>query len=356
MKRRDFLRLAATTSLFTAAPRVLAKTSGTASDWRTFELTYAVDLSKQQGAGRLWLPLPQQAGDYQQVLSVACNAEAQAALQWDATYQAPIFTAAWGANDGHRVVNVTTRVATRDRHMAAAARRLRDMDEAALYLKPTEHMPQDGIVHDTAHKIVKGLRDPDAKARAIYEWIVDNTFRDPKVRGCGLGNIQFMLESGDLGGKCADINSLFVGLARAAGIPAREFYGVRVADSVQFKSLGKSGDIAKAQHCRAEFFSARHGWVPVDPADVRKAVLEEKRALSDPKIVALRKRLFGYWEMNWVGFNHGRDFALPGDLPPGELKVSLPYLMYPYAEFGETKLDGRDPADFQFKLNSRRLA
>lgn len=355
MKRRDFLRLAASTPLFTAAPCVLAETSGTASDWRTFELTYTVDLSQQKGAGRLWLPLPQQAGDYQRVLSVASNDEANAALQWDATYQAPIFTAAWDTNNNHRVVNVTTRVATRNRYMAGAARRLRNIDEAALYLKPTEHMPLDGIVHDTAHKIVKGLRDPDAKARAIYEWIVDNTFRDPKVRGCGLGDIKFMLESGDLGGKCADINSLFVGLARAAGIPAREFYGVRVAESEQFKSLGKGGDIAKAQHCRAEFFSARYGWVAVDPADVRKAMLEEKRARTDPKILALRKRLFGYWEMNWVGFNYGRDFALPSIAPDKET-VTLPYLMYPYAEFNETKLDGRDPADFRFTLNSRRVA
>lgn len=350
MKRRDFLRLAASTSLFAAAPRVLATTGGTAADWRTYELTYEVDLSKQKGAGRLWLPLPQSAGDYQRVLSVRCQDDTHAALHWDETYQAPIFAATWGENDSARTLNVVVEVATRDRGMAGPARHLRDMDEAALYLKPTEHMPTDGIVRDTANKIVKGIKTPDAKARAIYEWIVDNTFRDPKTRGCGLGDIKFMLESGNLGGKCADINSLFVGLARAAGIPAREFYGVRVADSAQFKSLGKSGEISKAQHCRAEFFSARHGWVPVDPADVRKVVLEEKLALSDPKVVELRKHLFGHWEMNWVGFNFGRDFALPGDA-----KATVPYLMYPYAEFGETHLDGREPASFSFRLSSRRL-
>jgi transglutaminase-like putative cysteine protease len=351
MKRRDFLRLTATTPLFAAAPRVLAEAGGTASEWRTFELTYEVDLSGQKGAGRLWLPLPQDAGDYQRILSVAWKGEANAALDWDETYRAPIFTAAWGENDGNRLVTVTARVSTRDRRMAAAARRLQDMDEAAQYLRPTEHMPVDGIVRDTARKIVKGSPTPDTKARAIYEWIVDNTFRDPKTRGCGMGNIKFMLESGNLGGKCADINSLFVGLARAAGIPAREFYGVRVADSGQFKSLGKSGDIAKAQHCRAEYFSPRHGWVPVDPADVRKAVLEEKLALNDPKIIDLRKRLFGYWEMNWVGFNYARDFGLPG-----KAGAPLPYLMYPYAEFGDARLDGREPADFIFRLSSRRLA
>ena len=220
-----------------------------------------------------------------------------------------------------------------------------------MYLEPTAHVPVDGIVRDTARKIVNGIRSPDAKAKAIYEWIVDNTFRKPTVRGCGLGDIKFMLESGDLGGKCADINSLFVGLARAEGIPARECFGVRVADSAQFKSLGKSGEISKAQHCRAEFFSARHGWVPVDPADVRKAVLEEKLALNDPKIIDLRKRLFGYWEMNWVSFNHGRDFMLPGNN-----KTALSYLMYPYAEFGDNSLDGREPAEFAFRLNSRQLA
>ncbi len=351
MKRRDFLRLAAMAPLLTAAPRALAEAGGKAAGWRTFELTYEVDLSQHKGAGRLWLPLPQNSGDYQRVRAVSWKGEADTALQWDDTYQAPMLTATWGANDGSRTLAVTTRVATRDRQMATAAPRLLDLDEAALYLSPTENMPVDGIVADTARRIVRGIKTPDAKARAIYEWVVDNTFRNPQTRGCGLGNIKFMLETGDLGGKCADINSLFVGLARAAGIPAREFYGVRVADSAQFKSLGKGGDVSKAQHCRAEFFSPRHGWVAVDPADVRKAVLEEKLALNDPRIIALRKRLFGYWEMNWVGFNNARDFILPGK--PGE---PLPYLMYPYAELGDTRLDGRDPDDFKFLLSSRQLA
>ena len=72
------------------------------------------------------------------------------------------------------------------------------------------------------------------------------------------------------------LGALFVGLARASGIAARDVYGIRVADSATWKSLGKSGDITKAQHCRAEFHDARCGWVPVDPADVRKVILEEQ--------------------------------------------------------------------------------
>ena len=54
---------------------------------------------------------------------------------------------------------------------------------------------------------------------------MDNTFRDPKVKGCGLGDVKTMLETRYLGGKCADLNALYVGLARAAGLPARDVYG-----------------------------------------------------------------------------------------------------------------------------------
>ncbi len=351
MKRRRFLHLAAGIPMLPAVSGALAAGEPDESDWRTFELTYEVDVSGHKGPGRIWLPLPQHGEGYQRVLSVDWQGEARAALHWDEVYQAPIFSAAWGDADASRRVVVTSRVATRDRSMPVASIRLRNMDAASLHLRPTPSMPVDGIVAEKARQIVTGVESPDDRARAIYEWVVDNTFRNPKTRGCGMGNIKFMLETGDLGGKCADINSLFVGLARAAGIPARECYGVRVAESAWFNTLGKSGDVSKAQHCRAEYFSPRHGWVAVDPADVRKVVLEEKLPLDDPRVVALRQRLFGFWEMNWVGFNYARDFSLPG-----QGGAITPYLMYPYAEFGDVRVDGRDPGDFDFRLHSRALA
>lgn len=178
----------------------------------------------------------------------------------------------------------------------------RDKRVLAKYLAATKLIRTDGIVRSTALEITQGAKTDLAKARAIYEWIVDNTFRDPKVRGCGVGDIGWMLETRNLGGKCADLNTLFVGLARAVGIPARDIYGVRVADSAEFKSLGKSGEITKAQHCRAEFYLPTHGWVPVDPADVRKVVLEERGGLplGDPTVARARAKFFGGWEMNYL--------------------------------------------------------
>ena len=122
-------------------------------------------------------------------------------------------------------------------------------------------MPTDGIVKQTALKATAGATTDIEKARAIYEWVVENTFRDPKIRGCGRGDIRFMLESGDMGGKCADLNALYVGLARSVGLPARHVYGLRIAKSDRgYKSLGLATDIAtKGQHCRAEVYLREHG-------------------------------------------------------------------------------------------------
>ncbi len=217
-------------------------------------------------------------------------------------------------------------------------------DKAVLdyFKKPSKLIKTDGIVADTARGITQGKKSDVDKARAIYAWIVDNTFRDPKVRGCGIGDISTMLETGNLGGKCADLNALYVGLARAAGLPARDVYGVRCAASSEFKSLGKADDITGAQHCRAEVYLTGYGWVPVDPADVRKVVLEENPPellpLDDPKVQRARAKLFGAWEMNWLPYNYSHDVKLPQSNGP-----EIGFLMYPQGETANSRKLTRPP-------------
>jgi len=315
--------------------------------WREFEITYRVKLDTQHTPARLWLPVPQDALDYQRVIDLSWRSPAAVSLQWEGESRAPVVAATWLDPSIAREIEINARVQTRDRSgfYPDASR-----DELATYLRATPSSPGDGIVLKRATEIVDARTEPLDKAQAIYDWIVDNTFRRAETRGCGLGNIAFMLETGDMGGKCADINSLFVGLARAAGLPARDFFGVRVADSKVTKSLGKSGDITKAQHCRAEVFIAGKGWLPVDPADVRKVVLEEQVPIDSDKVMALRKRLFGNWEMNWVGFNYARDFKLQGQVGP-----PLGFLMYPYAETAEGTNDPLDPDHFAYTIASREV-
>jgi transglutaminase-like putative cysteine protease len=183
--------------------------------------------------------------------------------------------------------------------------------------------------------------------------MVENTERNAKTRGCGVGDVKAMLESNNLNGKCADLNALFVALARSVGVPARDVYGVRVADSNRgFKSLGKSGDITRAQHCRAEFYAQNIGWVPVDPADVRKVVLEEKPGLTlnDDVVKQARAMLWGGWEGNWLAYNYAHDVNLPGSS-----KAPVPFLMYPQAENAQGRLDSLDPDNFKYRMTAREI-
>jgi transglutaminase-like putative cysteine protease len=235
----------------------------------------------------------------------------------------------------------------------------RAVDKAALtlaeqrfWLEPLPSLPTSGIVKATADKITAGLATPREKLRAIYDWVVDNTFRDAAVRGCGTGGIENMLETGLLGGKCADINSLMTGLCRAAGIPARDAYGVRLAPSAFIKPLGASGDVSHAQHCRAEAWIEGEGWLPVDPADVRKVVLEAKLAVDSPEVKAQRERLFGSWEMNWMAYNHATDIALPGAPRPMEEH----FLMYPCAMTPKDELDQLAADTFKYAITSEEIA
>ncbi|HEX3864254.1 MAG TPA: transglutaminase family protein [Stellaceae bacterium] len=349
MQRRNFFKsVAAAGAVAGVMPGWLRQAHAAAAGWRQFEITYRIALKDGKVPARLWVPVPQDALDYQRVVNLSWRSPVAAFVLWEKASRAPIVSAAWLEPSAPRDIEVTARVATRDRSGFC----LEDAapDELAEYLRPTASSPTDGIVLAKAREIVGARTAPLDKARAIYDWVVDNTFRKAETRGCGLGNIAFMLETGDLGGKCADINSLFVGLARAAGLPARDFFGVRVADSKIMKSLGKSGDITKAQHCRAEVFIDGKGWLPVDPADVRKVVLEEQVAVDSDKVKGLRERLFGSWEMNWVGFNYARDFTLP------EQKTGpIGFLMYPYAETADGSEDSLDPAAFAYTISAKEI-
>jgi transglutaminase-like putative cysteine protease len=362
MQRRDFLRSVGVVSASLAFPKSGCLWSqGAAADvWRTFEVTTSVQVLKTSGMTRIWLPAALvNPTPYQKTLANEFKAEGGTAKMVESRTDTLGIIAAEFPVGVKPVLTVTSRIATKNYAVDLSAAGNAPKEEQAdleHFLRPTKLLPTDGIVKTTATEITKGAKRDVEKARAIYEWIVEDTFRNPKTRGCGLGDIRFMLETKDLGGKCADLNALFVGLARAAGLPARDVYGIRVAKSdLGYKSLGPSTEIVtKAQHCRAEVYLGDFGWVPVDPADVRKVVLEEppgNRPLDDDMVKKARVRLFGSWEMNWMAYNFAHDVALPGSNG-----APIGFLMYPQAETADGRLDCLDPDGFKYEIKSKEIA
>lgn len=193
-------------------------------------------------------------------------------------------------------------------------------EELKEYLIGSRLIPTDGKIKEISQGITKGKDTILERAKAVYDWTVENTFRDPNVRGCGTGIVERILA--EKGGKCADISGVFVSLARAAGVPAREVFGLR---------LGKKAeeDITGGHHCWAEFYLPGYGWVPVDPADVRKAMLVEKLDLSHPKTKEYRDYFFGAVDEYRIALNRGGKGRI---LNPPQKAEPLTYFMYPYAE------------------------
>jgi transglutaminase-like putative cysteine protease len=363
LHRREFLASAAALATTAALPRLAyadAIFAPKPGDWHTYEVVTHLEVANENAPAQAWVPVPSvNEVDWFKSLNNSWTTNGKAKLVRDPKYGAEFVHVEWNASQKSPIIDITSRISTRDRAVdfskSGNAAKLSTAD-FKLNTAATKLIPTDGIVKETSDKIVNAANaksDLD-KTRAIYEWMIDNTYREAKVRGCGIGDIAAMLRTGTLGGKCADLNALFVGLVRAQGIPARDVYGIRVAPSAfGYKSLGaNSSTITKAQHCRAEVHLASFGWVAMDPADVRKVVLEEPPTnlpINSDKVVAARKALFGSWETNWLAYNFAHDVDLPGS-KYGEVA----FLMYPQGETSTGRLDCLDPDTFCYTINAKR--
>ncbi|MDA1230386.1 MAG: transglutaminase domain-containing protein [Planctomycetota bacterium] len=90
-------------------------------------------------------------------------------------------------------------------------------------------------------------------ARSVDHYSYSNDRAMPR---CGLGDAQACLAQG--GGCCTDLNSLFIALARARGIPARLNMGYRLLEENANKLVDPG------YRCWVEYYIPGYGWVSAD--------------------------------------------------------------------------------------------
>ena len=379
MNRRGFLKGAAMASVAGVGLPVWAQVqtvsvaeadAAGAVQGRSFILTQTYHLKVPAGSSgelKLWIPLPEDTS-FQQLRELEFSGDCdEAYVTADNAYGAKTLFAKWHEAKEPMSMTVEMVIDTQDWEPMkrgelahyVAPQQVAYPEEVVPFLQSTAHMPVDGIVRQTMLQAVGTETDPLKKARLIYDWVTANMFRDNDVMGCGVGDVGATLTSGNLGGKCTDISSVFVALMRSAGIPAREMFGIRLGrpgvlgaySSSAFGASNENGqaNVSGAQHCRAQFYLAGFGWVPCDPADVTKMRLSENKVHSDPAVQAVNDYLFGNWDMNWVGFNYGRDF----DLAPQAEQTPINNFGYPYAEVDGDPLNYYDPLSFAYDYVSQ---
>lgn len=308
-------------------------------------ITMEFDLTDQPAGkeAKLWIPYPL-SDENQVITNISVSGDyAESAVYSDTKYSSPMLYARWDKDATSRKL-VFSFHAVRDEVVKKdfpAKEGAWDPADYSLYLSPTSLGPIDGVVKSLADKIVVDKTTVYDKAKAIYDWICENMYRDPDTKGCGPGDVCTLLVTP--GGKCTDIHSVFVALARAAGVPAREVFGIR---------QGKEDvvDITTWQHCWAEFFLPGYGWVPVDPADVRKMMLKNDLKLGDEKTNELREYFWGAWDQYRVELAVGRDLVLN----PAQQGEPLNTFGYPYAEVGGEVLDWYDPKTFKYTITYKK--
>lgn len=288
---------------------------------RSFELTYEFtvkDVPADAESIKVWVPMPQ-TNAWQSIGAMDVESSVEPTIGSEAEYGNSFlifdFTSASPSPDGTYSASVTwdvTRFAHRpiDGVQLPVKPYLRKYDSpslAARWLSPDNLVPLDGPIAAEAIATVGSETNTVARARRLYDHIVDTVKYDKSGPPGTWGRGDALYACDIRTGNCTDFHSLFIGQARSLGIPARFTIGFSVPND---KPAGEIG----GYHCWGEFWDDDQGWLPVDASEAAK----------DPK---RRDELFGGLDADRVDFAWGRDIELPGSAAG---KVN--FIIYPHVE------------------------
>lgn len=283
-----------------------------------FTFRYAVTLPEAEGRLRLWIPVA--ADDAWQTVELIRTDLPSGKNEFitDPHYGNRILYLEIPSDYGGREVVLEYRVHRTEKGPYRDA----ESDPSA-YLTADSGVPVGGRFEEiTAEIFAESDADtPLMKARAIYDYIID-TVRYRKAGEYGTGDADFACDAKS--GNCTEFHSLFISLARTAGIPARFAIGVAVP------SERNEGGI-DGYHCWAEFY-AQDKWWPVDISEGNK-------------YAPLATYYFGHHPANRIELSRGRDIQPD----PAPASGSIPFFAYPVAEIDGVKQQVKTEFSFERK-------
>lgn len=321
---------------------LLAPRGRAAPDGRRFEFLYSVrigPLPAGDAPAEVFVPIAS-SDPQQQVERVEIQASLPGTEEREETYGNRF----WHAHLAHaagRTIDVRVRyVIVRSRFESGvierASARLDGSERRRLarFLGPNRRVPVGApILRPILDEIQAASRSPSAaaRARAIYDWVVDHV--EYKKVGTGWGNGDTYWACNERYGNCTDFHALYISLARTLGIPARFDIGFPVPEG------RRSGEVS-GYHCWVQLWLPGVGWMPIDASEASK----------HPE---LRESYFGAQAADRIRLTTGRDLRL-GRSHRGP---ALNYFVYPYVEVGGRPWKGTIERRFSYRdLSSDRVA
>lgn len=173
------------------------------------------------------------------------------------------------------------------------------------YLNPENLVPTNETFRAIAEKLTRGKTTDLARARALYDYVIESVRYARYGNGWGHGDAVYACDARS--GNCTDFHAYFIALAREIGIPARFAIGAAIP------SERNDGGI-DGYHCWAEFF-ADGKWIPVDVSEANK-----NSSLTD--------YYFGHHPANRFELSKGRDLVVEPEPASGPIN----FLAYPVME------------------------
>ncbi len=265
-----------------------------------FIFTYEVQLPGISSAAEIWLPIAQ-TDPYQSIELLSLNAPEPYRLLQDKKYGNTILYLALQPHHSHQKITIKYQVHRQEKSPYQQAGV--DLNK---YLEANTLLPINDRFRKLAEEIIaeKQANSPLEQARALYDYVIDNV-RYAKQGKYGTGDATYACDAKS--GNCTEFHSLFISLARSAGIPARFAVGAAIPSS-------RNEGGVDGYHCWAEFY-ADNKWWPVDISEANK-------------YSALATYYFGHHPANRIEFSRGRDIA-PDPMPRSG---PINFLAYPVLE------------------------
>lgn len=292
----------------------------------TYELVYRVDASSLlTGAGdaRLWIPLPAQT-PHQRLHREKVKSPWSYRIARDDYGNRMIYVEPKGSVDHEAIVEVHSVV---ERYPSAASVLVGEgaegRNDPKRFLAPSRKIPIDGVVKNLANRLARRRDSESVRIHAFYDYVVSN-LKYSKT-GVGWGQGDAVRACNVRSGNCTDFHSLFIGMARSQGIPARFVIGFPL-------DATKTEGFVQSYHCWAQVYDSDKGWIPLDASEAHRS--------------GRGRDYLGKLPSDRIAFTMGRDLALA----PAQSAEPLNFFVYPYGE-----VDGESVSGIPWTVHFRRM-